>query len=494
MPTLIQDIDDGLAVRNLLNDLINRGYNYGPYASLAAAKTAIPLTERYDGLTVRVTGAGDYNWLQADLTDAGLIAKSSVSSLFTARAVYLVADANDVIKMGGAANNVYNTAQAAYNAANVIQTTLGGNNQVIIFVQNTINTESFGNPTTLVGDITLTANWNNKIRLVGISPSVSVIGNIVATNAAGNGYSLTSVHMYNLSVNNITTNATGITGTSGDISLIAHNCKFLNLDSSVTNGANITGNGGNVRLTTLFNLNSAIRVNSIITRSQTSSTVAGTVFIRSINAAPASSSAIVINQIQTAISNLGGEISIDVSGVGVGIVSCVSTAATLAGPFNFSNATLRNVTLTLPAASAGTPQISFNQCNIDDCTISNNGLGVATLEVFFGKCAMRKYTGQASVQVYCQECGFYQNFGFSTTMLTQIGSGSIFSNSSFLMRTNGNPVINGLGTGVKFFSCSIVGGSASMSNAANASAAVNVVFTSKSSSFDTAVTGGVTLI
>ena len=51
--------------------------NYGPYASLAAAKAAIVLALRYDGLTVKINGLGEYWWLQADLTDTGLIAKST---------------------------------------------------------------------------------------------------------------------------------------------------------------------------------------------------------------------------------------------------------------------------------------------------------------------------------------------------------------------------------------------------------------------------------
>jgi hypothetical protein len=49
--------------------------NYGPYASLAAAKSAIPQELRYDGMTVQITGAGNYWWLAADLSDAGLISK-----------------------------------------------------------------------------------------------------------------------------------------------------------------------------------------------------------------------------------------------------------------------------------------------------------------------------------------------------------------------------------------------------------------------------------
>jgi hypothetical protein len=50
-------------------------YKYGPYPSLAAAKAAILLVLRYDGLTVKINGLGEYWWLAADLSDSGLIAK-----------------------------------------------------------------------------------------------------------------------------------------------------------------------------------------------------------------------------------------------------------------------------------------------------------------------------------------------------------------------------------------------------------------------------------
>lgn len=50
-------------------------WSYGPFANIAAAKAAIPLGLRYDGLTVQITGSGNFWWLQADLTDLGLVAK-----------------------------------------------------------------------------------------------------------------------------------------------------------------------------------------------------------------------------------------------------------------------------------------------------------------------------------------------------------------------------------------------------------------------------------
>lgn len=51
-------------------------WSYGPFATVAAAKAAIPLGLRYDGLTVQITGSGNYWWKQTDLTDPGLVVKS----------------------------------------------------------------------------------------------------------------------------------------------------------------------------------------------------------------------------------------------------------------------------------------------------------------------------------------------------------------------------------------------------------------------------------
>jgi len=52
-------------------------FKYGPYATVAAAKAAILLALRFDGLTVQITGLGNYWWLAADLSDAGLTPKTA---------------------------------------------------------------------------------------------------------------------------------------------------------------------------------------------------------------------------------------------------------------------------------------------------------------------------------------------------------------------------------------------------------------------------------
>lgn len=58
-------------------------YVYGPFATVAAAKAGVPLALRYDGLTVQVTGSGNYWWLSGNLTDAGLIVKIPIGTVVT---------------------------------------------------------------------------------------------------------------------------------------------------------------------------------------------------------------------------------------------------------------------------------------------------------------------------------------------------------------------------------------------------------------------------
>lgn len=58
-------------------------YTYGPFTTLAAARSAVPLALRYDGLTVQITGSGNYWWLNGDLTDTGLIVKIPVGTMVT---------------------------------------------------------------------------------------------------------------------------------------------------------------------------------------------------------------------------------------------------------------------------------------------------------------------------------------------------------------------------------------------------------------------------
>lgn len=89
-------------------------FKYGPYASTATAIAAIPLALRFDGLTVQITGTGEYHWLAADLSNAGLIPKTGTGFLLPiVRYVYLVNDPSDAVRMGGSPSNTYTTYQTA---------------------------------------------------------------------------------------------------------------------------------------------------------------------------------------------------------------------------------------------------------------------------------------------------------------------------------------------------------------------------------------------
>jgi hypothetical protein len=162
------------------------------YTSVAAANSAIPISTRYLGLTVLI-GTIEY-WYQSAITDIGLIVKSGGSagtSQPIIRYVYLVADSADATSMGGTTKNTYTTFQTAYDAANTLQVALGANSVVIIMVGNTLTTSTSGiNYQTTVGDLTITANYNSRIRIQGINPNISILGNIITSNSSGNGFTI----------------------------------------------------------------------------------------------------------------------------------------------------------------------------------------------------------------------------------------------------------------------------------------------------------------
>jgi len=137
------------------------------------------------------------------------------------RYVYLVQDLSDAARMGGVTSNVYTTSQAAYDAAVVLQTTLGGTNKVVIQVLNTASSLT-------LGTVVLTANWNPNISIVGLSSANSFFGAII-----GGAFTI------NVSVFNITINA-GCTSTAG-ITMTAVNSVINTLSTSST-----TGDSGNI--------------------------------------------------------------------------------------------------------------------------------------------------------------------------------------------------------------------------------------------------------
>jgi len=187
----------------------------------------------------------------------------------TARYIYLVSDAADVTKMGGTANNVYSTAQTAYDAANTLQLALGSTNKVIIQV---------GNITSAVaGNITLTSDWNPNVWVNGINSDISVIGNITLSNASGNGRNFgTSESVYivfsNLKFGNITTNATGASGNAGSIYFRTASCIGGNITSECTNGTNSTGSSGDLHLLNTIGGNFGVISNRLASSSSSGAT------------------------------------------------------------------------------------------------------------------------------------------------------------------------------------------------------------------------------
>jgi len=167
-------------------------FYYGPWATLAAAKSGVPLAIRYDGLTVQITGTGEYHWLAADLTDTGLITKGGGGALPITHYVYLVSDVSDALLMGGVTSNVYTTFQTAYNAAVAIITANPTYN-VVIKVGMTTAAQ--------VGDLTITAaavNKSDKIYIAGITNAASILGNINAS-----GGSFLYLNLSNIRIGNI---------------------------------------------------------------------------------------------------------------------------------------------------------------------------------------------------------------------------------------------------------------------------------------------------
>ena len=94
------------------------------------------------------------------------------SSIPIARYVYLVQDASDAARMGGTLSNTYTTFQTAYNAANALQLSLGGTNVVVLKVGNTT--------AATVGNLLLTANYNQYVYIIGESKVSSIVGTITS--------------------------------------------------------------------------------------------------------------------------------------------------------------------------------------------------------------------------------------------------------------------------------------------------------------------------
>jgi hypothetical protein len=407
-----------------------------PWASVAAANAGIALTERSIGLTVNINNV-EY-WYAAGITNSDLVIKSGGSgSLPIVRYVYLVQDASDATKMGGTLNNVYTTFQSAYNAANVLQVSLGGSNIVVVQVGNITAAAA--------GDLTLTSNYNRFVQFSGISIVSSVLGNIIATNSSGNGYTvgngtLQPVFFTNIRIGNINTNATGISGNSGNVSLRVNSVQVGNIDTSITNVTNTTGNGGS--FTYNVNTNNFAVFGNITTSSQGSLSSAGSVSI--------SSSNFVFSNITTSNGNQGGVISIDASsGRFLGTSITINTTSTVsANILTLRNGNVNNINVT------SDKNINITNCTLISATFSNsiiqNTLNIVS-SIISGVLTTNPLT-KSIIKLS------------SLSNIINLGDDSFIVNTVVDFQNTVTPAINGIGSNCTIVNSSILGGSLSIDN------------------------------
>lgn len=380
------------------------------------------------------------------------------------RAVYLVEDAADVTHLTGAGNNVYNTAQAAYNAANAIQVALGGTNRVIVYVGNTNSAN--------VGDITLTANWNFYVEFVGISPLVSQIGNIIATNAGGNGYRVgfsTVFNQYakfsNLKIGNITTSATGASGSSATVGLNLNNCEVGNIDTSITDVSNTTGTGGNVGIGS-NTLAQFFSISSITTTAKGTTAAAGSV-------TSSTAGSFRIGAITTANDCGGGAITL--TPYGSGFVSSITSrnSVSAAGNLNLSNIsvsgtiTLINDTLAIIQKSTITGAFTYTSLNPGD----------AELRAYLSKFTTITGSSDYSVKILANQCAFesitylgydshiadsvFDNLnGAAANNINEFGVGCFIRNTSFRSIAPNYCIYSSVSNGINIDNVTLKGGTA----------------------------------
>lgn len=121
----------------------------------------------------------------------------------------------------------FKTLQAGYDAAN------SANKSLLLLAG---GSSDFGN-------VTLAANWNPLVQLLGLSRDLTTVGNIVATNS-GNGFDV-SLKAWNLTVGNITTSTANASSPfqSGEVE-ISGNASVGNITTSATG----TADAGDVTL------------------------------------------------------------------------------------------------------------------------------------------------------------------------------------------------------------------------------------------------------
>lgn len=434
-------------------------YKYGPYANTATAIAAIPQVLRYDGLTVQITGSGNYWWLAADLSDTGLIQKGAYAPAII-RDVYLVGNSADAIRMGGTANNTYFTFQAAYDAANILQVALGANIIVAINVGVTANS-LVASYTTAVGDLVLTADYNRSVQIVGISPTSSILGSISGDNASGNAFSINGLTMVNCSTaanKSITSRATGATGNGGSI-----NIKVLNvvvrgtLDSSVNNVLNTTGNAGLVTIAGLSNINNATGSGNFYCNGINTSVVAGSTGLAGVITISNLNHIFIFGAMTSANNTPGGGIVINGN-----VAKCTASAITMktttttAISFALNNIDVQGVLdISLPGSATPYTIQNVNYITSSASNLKNNGTGT-TIYSIGSSIFLGILTSDVNTTIQANLTKF--------DGLVSLGNDSVLLNCSVIKSSAGGSVINGIGTGCLLKNTTVRGGAFSIAN------------------------------
>jgi hypothetical protein len=367
------------------------------------------------------------------------------SSLPIVRYVYLVRDASDALRMGGTASNVYTTFQTAYDAANVLQVALGGTNTVVILVGNTT--------AATVGNLTLTANYNRFVLIKGINLQCSILGNIIATNATGNGFNvglnLASVSITDVTIGTISTNATGATGTSGNVSMRLNNVQLGNINTSITNVSNTTGNGGDVRTAQslgILNTNSFVVFGNITTSSQGPTTSAGSVSIVA--------ASFFFNQIITANGNLNGGVTLGtIRGNFFGSVVSISNVGGLQSAFTMQNGQINQLNLSI------TGNITILETVVGSLTVVNTSPTLTPNTLTITDSRLINKTISDLLTVITAKLSSFNS-------IEQVGDNSIISNCVFDgIDTSGiSPTISEIGPGCSIYNCTVLQGSLGIDN------------------------------
>jgi hypothetical protein len=363
-----------------------------------------------------------------------LIQGGTGTSLAIVRYVYLVQDSSDAVRMGGTPSNTYTTFQTAYDAANTLQLALGGTNTVVILVGNTT--------AATVGNLTLTANYNRLVLIKGINLQCSILGNIIATNATGNGYNVgvntsTAVTITDVTIGTISTNATGATGNSGNVSMRLNNVQLGNISTAITNVLNTTGNGGTVSAAS--NTSNFAAFGNIVTSSRSSTTNAGNVTL--------SVSSFSVGQITTANGNLNGAVSLTAQAGFFGTRVLVSSLGGTQVGFTMQNGQISQLDLSTPG------NITISEAVVGTLTVVNTSptLTPNTLTITDSRLFNRVASNYLTV-IKAKLSSF--------DYIEDVGDNSIISNCVFdgVSTLGLNATIEGIGTGCSIYNCTVLQG------------------------------------